>query len=132
MYLSENPEMKKEWDEKQKIKNDPRITRVGKFLRKLSLDEVPQIINVIRGEMSIVGPRPFFLKQQKKYGSTVNLYHRVLPGITGMWQVLGRNRLSFRERVRLDEYYIRNWSLWLDIYIILRTAWVVIRQDGAY
>jgi len=131
-FLAENPEMKKEWDEKQKLKNDPRITRVGKFLRKFSLDEVPQFINVIKGEMSVVGPRPFFRKQQSKYGSTINLYNRVLPGITGMWQVLGRNKLSFKERVRLDEYYIRNWSLWLDIYIILRTFWVVINQDGAY
>ncbi len=131
-FLEENPEKKKEWDEKQKIKNDPRITRVGKFIRKLSLDEVPQFVNVLKGEMSFVGPRPFFLEQKRKYGSSVNLYNRVLPGITGMWQVLGRNRLSFKERVRLDEYYIRNWSLWLDIYIIIRTFWVVLRQHGAY
>ena len=131
-FLAKNPEIKKEWDEKQKIKNDPRITRVGEFLRKSSLDEIAQFINVLKGEMSFVGPRPFFPEQKKKYGSTVNLYNRVLPGITGMWQVLGRNRLSFKERVRLDEYYIRNWSIWLDIYIIMRTIWVVFKQDGAY
>ena len=131
-FLAKNPEIKKEWDEKQKIKNDPRITRVGKFLRKSSLDEIAQFINVLKGEMSFVGPRPFFPEQKKKYGSTVNLYNRVLPGITGMWQVLGHNRLSFKERVRLDEYYIRNWSIWLDIYIIMRTIWVVFKQDGAY
>jgi len=131
-FLAKNPEKKKEWDEKQKIKNDPRITRVGKFLRRLSLDEIPQIINVLKGEMSFVGPRPFFPEQKRKYGSSVNLYNRVLPGITGMWQVMGRNRLSFRERVRLDEYYIRNWSIWLYIYILMRTVWVVLKQDGAY
>jgi len=131
-YLEENPSMREEWLKNQKIRNDPRITNIGRILRKLSLDELPQFINILKGEMSLVGPRPFFSDQQKIYGTSLNLYKRVRPGITGMWQVRGRNRLSFRERVRLDEYYIRNWSIWLDIYIALRTIWVVINQHGAY
>jgi len=131
-YLAANPEARREWNAKQKLKDDPRITRVGKLLRTLSLDEVPQFINVLKGEMSVVGPRPFFAKQRDIYGSFVNLYYRVRPGITGMWQVLGRNRLTFQERVRFDEYYIRNWSIWLDVYIMIRTIWVIITQDGAY
>ena len=92
----------------------------------------PNLFNVLKGEMSVVGPRPFFAKQRDIYGSFVNLYYRVRPGITGMWQVLGRNRLTFQERVRFDEYYIRNWSIWLDVYIMIRTIWVIITQDGAY
>ena len=96
-YLDEDPQMKKEWHEKQKLLNDPRITRVGKFLRKFSLDELPQVINVFKGEMSISGPRPFFADQEKLYGSSINLYKRVRPGLTGMWQVMGRNNLSFQK-----------------------------------
>jgi len=131
-YLADDPLMKEEWQKKQKIKDDPRITRVGKIIRKFSLDELPQIINVFKGEMSVSGPRPFFENQRKLYGSSLNLYMRVRPGLTGMWQVLGRNNLDFQERVRLDEYYIRNWSLWLEIYIFLRTFWVIITHEGAY
>lgn len=130
--LADDPQLKSEWDETQKLKNDPRITRVGKFLRKFSLDEIPQLINVCKGEMSLVGPRPYFPNQQKIYGNGVKLYQRVRPGMTGMWQVRGRNTTSFSERARLDEYYVRNWSVWLDIYIILRTILVVASNEGAY
>ena len=131
-HLAANPALKAEWEAKQKLKNDPRITRMGRFLRKFSLDEIPQLVNVIKGEMSLVGPRPYFPAQQKIYGSTDFLYKRVRPGMTGMWQVLGRNATSFAERVRLDEYYVRNWSIYLDFYIIVRTVIVVLRREGAY
>jgi Undecaprenyl-phosphate galactose phosphotransferase WbaP len=130
--LDSNPEMKSEWEPNQKLKNDPRITRVGKFLRRFSLDEIPQLINVIKGEMSLVGPRPYFPEQQEIYGEGTKLYHRVRPGMTGMWQIRGRNTTTFTERARLDEYYIRNWSVWLDIYILLRTVLVVLSKEGAY
>jgi lipopolysaccharide/colanic/teichoic acid biosynthesis glycosyltransferase len=131
-YLAENPEAKEEWDCTQKLKDDPRITRVGKFLRKFSLERIPQLINVCKGEMSLVGPRPYFPNQQEIYGTGVKLYQRVRPGMTGMWQVRGRNTTSFVERARLDEYYVRNWSVWLDIYILLRTILVVVSKEGAY
>jgi Undecaprenyl-phosphate galactose phosphotransferase WbaP len=130
--LSDDPQLKNEWDAKQKLRNDPRLTRVGKLIRKWSLDELPQLINVMRGEMSLVGPRPFFSNQFRFYGEGLNLYYRVSPGMSGMWQVTSRNEATFAERVRLDEYYIRNWSIWLDIYIIVRTIWVVLRRRGAY
>jgi Undecaprenyl-phosphate galactose phosphotransferase WbaP len=130
--LDSNPEMRSEWEAYQKLKNDPRITRVGTFLRKFSLDELPQIINVIKGEMSLVGPRPYYPEQQKIYGEGIKLYNRVRPGMTGMWQIRGRNSTSFKERARLDEYYIRNWSVWLDIYILLRTGLVVVSREGAF
>lgn len=131
-YLDSNPSMKKEWEVTQKLKNDPRVTRVGRFLRKFSLDEIPQLINVVRGEMSVVGPRPYFPEQEELYGDGNQLYKRVHPGMTGMWQVRGRNTKTFKERARLDEYYIRNWSVWLDIYILLRTVLVVFSNEGAY
>ena len=132
--LDADPKLKSEWDSNHKLKNDPRITRVGKFLRKYSLDEIPQLINVLKGEMSLVGPRPIFSYQLEKFNGWIKLYQQVRPGLTGMWQVRGRSHISFisEERSRLDEYYIRNWSIWLDIYIILRTVWVVLKRDGAY
>lgn len=131
-YLASNLELKAEWDATQKIKNDPRITRVGKILRQLSLDELPQLINVLQGKMSLVGPRPYFHEQQELYGKNSLLYQKVRPGMTGMWQVSGRNHTTFQERVRLDEYYLRNWSIWLDVYILLRTIWVILTRHGAY
>lgn len=131
-YLEHNPELRAEWALTQKLKDDPRITRVGRILRQYSLDEVPQLINVLRGEMSIVGPRPCMPQQIELYGHIFELYKRVRPGITGMWQVSGRNETTYAERVRLDEYYVRNWSIWLDIYILIRTVWVVLRREGAY
>jgi Undecaprenyl-phosphate galactose phosphotransferase WbaP len=131
-YLKENPQARAEWDLHQKLRHDPRITRVGAFLRKFSLDELPQLINVLKGEMSLVGPRPIMLDQVPLYGDILNIYHSVRPGLTGLWQVSGRNRTSFEERAAFDEYYVHNWSIWLDIYILLRTVWVVLSRDGAY
>jgi Undecaprenyl-phosphate galactose phosphotransferase WbaP len=130
--LDADASLREEWEINQKLKNDPRLTKVGKVLRKWSIDEWPQLVNVIRGEMSLVGPRPFFPEQVRLYGKTLNHYYRVRPGMTGMWQVTSRNESTFSDRIRLDEYYIRNWSIWLDVYILLRTTWVVLRQKGAY
>jgi Undecaprenyl-phosphate galactose phosphotransferase WbaP len=131
-YLSQNPGSLSEWKANYKIKDDPRITRCGRFLRKFSLDELPQLWNVLKGEMSLVGPRPIVTSEVKYYQQGYALYKRVRPGLTGMWQVSGRTDVSYDERVRLDEYYVRNWSLWLDIYIIVRTVWVVLQGKGAY
>lgn len=131
-HLAADPSAQAEWEHSQKLRNDPRITRIGHILRRLSLDELPQLWNVLRGDMSIVGPRPFFLSQREMYGAAFDVYARVRPGITGLWQVSGRNNLEYAERIHLDKYYVRNWSVWLDIYILLRTTWVVLRGDGAY
>ncbi|MFN2233896.1 MAG: sugar transferase, partial [Anaerolineales bacterium] len=118
--------------ENQKLKNDPRITRVGKWLRKWSLDELPQAHNVFIGQMSMVGPRPFMPDQVQHYGEILDLYQCVPPGMTGLWQVSGRNTTSYQKRVALDAYYVKNWSVWMDIYILFRTIWVVLRREGAY
>jgi Undecaprenyl-phosphate galactose phosphotransferase WbaP len=131
-FLEENPIAHAEWARTQKIKDDPRVTRVGRILRKYSLDELPQLWNVLKGEMSLVGPRPIVADEIERYREGFTLYKRVLPGITGLWQVSGRTNVSYQERVRFDEYYVRNWSVWLDIYIILRTFWVVLQRRGAY
>lgn len=116
----------------QKLLHDPRLTRAGRFLRRSSLDELPQLWNVLLGEMSLVGPRPFLPEQQAYYGDTYADYIRIRPGMTGLWQISGRSRLSFRERVRLDEYYLCNWSIWLDLTILARTILVVVKREGAY
>ena len=131
-HLAENPESHAEWQETQKLKEDPRVTRMGKFLRKTSLDELPQLLNVLSGEMSLVGPRPIVDSEMEKYGEDYVLYTRVRPGITGLWQVSGRNDVTYEERVRLDHYYVCNWSVWLDILIIIRTIPEVLRCSGAY
>jgi Undecaprenyl-phosphate galactose phosphotransferase WbaP len=131
-YFAGNSEIAREWAISQKVKNDPRITRVGRFLRRTSLDELPQIINVLRGEMSFVGPRPIVEAEVEKYGDKYALYSKVKPGITGLWQVSGRNDTTYEDRLRLDEYYVRNWSVWLDLYVIARTVSVVFRGVGAY
>lgn len=131
-YLETHPTARQEWDSLQKIKNDPRITRIGRILRTFSLDELPQILNILAGDMSLVGPRPFLPEQRQIYGKTFQLYKQVRPGLTGLWQVTGRNGTTFAERAKLDEFYVRNWSIWLDLYILLRTGWVVVSRDGAY
>ncbi|MGB3614011.1 MAG: undecaprenyl-phosphate galactose phosphotransferase WbaP [Elainellaceae cyanobacterium] len=131
-YLNAHPDLKEDWEKNQKLRNDPRITRVGWFLRRTSLDELPQLWNILRGEMSLVGPRPIVDEELWRYGDEISLYSRVPPGITGMWQVSGRNNITYAERVNLDAYYVRNWSVWVDIYILLRTVWVVLRGEGAY
>ena len=132
-YLKENPKVQKEWDTYQKIKdNDPRVTRIGKIIRKFSLDELPQFINFFKRDMNLVGPRPYLPREIKNIGKSYQIISRVKPSITGLWQVRGRNLLSFRERLLLDEYYIRNWSLWLDIVILLKTVKVLATREGAY
>jgi lipopolysaccharide/colanic/teichoic acid biosynthesis glycosyltransferase len=124
--------MKAEWEISFKLKDDPRVTKIGKFLRKSSFDELPQLWNVIRGEMSLVGPRPIIEKEASRYDSGYRMYTSVRPGITGLWQISGRNDVGYGFRVMLDEYYVRNWSLWLDIYVLVSTPWVVLRRRGAY
>lgn len=131
-YLRENPELREEWEADQKLRTDPRITKVGAWLRKTSLDELPQLWNVIQGEMSLVGPRPIVDEEIVKYGSAFASYTRVRPGMTGLWQVSGRNDLSYRQRVHLDRFYICNWSTWLDILILAKTFPVVLGRKGAY
>ncbi len=130
--LAKDEALREEWLSERKLRCDPRVTRVGKFLRKTSLDELPQFWNVLRGEMSLVGPRPIVEEEIPAYGPNFSLYCRVTPGLTGLWQVSGRNQVSRRDRVRLDSYYVRNWSPWLDLNILARTARVVITGQGAY
>jgi lipopolysaccharide/colanic/teichoic acid biosynthesis glycosyltransferase len=115
-----------------KIRDDPRVTRVGRFLRRFSLDEIPQIINVLRGEMSLVGPRPLPLRDYQLLEDWHRARYAVLPGMTGLWQISGRSGLSFDDLVRLDFTYLENWSIWLDITIIARTIPAVLRGRGAY
>lgn len=131
-YLAEHPELTEEWERNHKLKNDPRITWIGRFLRKSSLDELPQLWNVLMGEMSLVGPRPIVREEIAKYGGAFQDYVRVPPGITGLWQVSGRNNTTYEERLLLDGYYVRNWSPWLDIYILIRTVKTVVCCEGAY
>ncbi len=131
-YLDKCPELLDEWKNTQKLKLDPRLTRLGRFLRKTSLDELPQLWNVIRGEMSLVGPRPIVDEEVDKYGNGFDLYRQVPPGLTGLWQVSGRNDTTYAERVELDTYYVRNWSPWIDIYLLARTIHVVLKGAGAY
>lgn len=130
-YLEKNPEEKEYYAKYHKYKNNPRITKIGKFLRATSLDELPQIINVLKGEMSLVGPRPYMLSEADKIGSSLNTILKVKPGVTGLWQVSGRSNLSFDDRNELDEWYIRNWSLWLDFIIVMKTIKVVLYKVGA-
>ncbi|WAL61977.1 undecaprenyl-phosphate galactose phosphotransferase WbaP [Thermocoleostomius sinensis] len=131
-YLDRHPDLREAWERDQKLRRDPRITRIGGFLRRTSLDELPQLWNVLRGEMSLVGPRPIVDEEVQKYGNKFELYKKVLPGLTGLWQISGRNNITYEERVSLDAYYVRNWSVWLDVYILLRTIWVVVKGEGAY
>lgn len=130
--LASDPAAKEEWDRDFKLKNDPRITRSGAFLRKTSLDELPQLINVLKGEMSLVGPRPIVRQEVPRYEKFIKEYYSVLPGITGMWQVSGRSDIDYPERVRMDSWYVHNWSIWLDIVMLWRTVSVVLRRKGAY
>ena len=130
--LAENPEMRAEWEATQKLQNDPRVSSSGRFLRKTSLDELPQLWNVLVGEMSLVGPRPIVANEVEKYDDKFATYLRVTPGITGFWQVSGRNLTTYEKRVELDDYYVRNWSLWFDFYILGRTVKTVLFREGAF
>jgi Undecaprenyl-phosphate galactose phosphotransferase WbaP len=131
-YLSQHPEARTEWNKSHKLKRDPRITLVGSFLRRYSLDELPQMWNVLTGQMSLVGPRPIVAAEVEKYGDCFGCYCRVKPGLTGLWQVSGRSRLSYDERVALDCEYVERWSLWRDSVILLKTFMSVVNQDGAF
>lgn len=130
-FLSRNDMARTEWDTFQKLEKDPRITPIGQFIRKLSLDELPQFWNVLKGDMSLVGPRPCMERQRSLYGKGWEHYCAMRPGITGLWQVSGRNRLSYARRVELDMEYVSNWSLWLDIKILLKTVRAVVTGEGS-
>ena len=133
--LENSAELRQEWEKKAKLKKDPRITAVGRYLRRSSLDELPQIFNVLTGSMSLVGPRPITLKEHEKYCADARkfqLYSQVLPGITGLWQISGRSSTSYARRMFLDGYYVRNWSPWMDLYILFKTTSAVVRGEGAY
>jgi undecaprenyl-phosphate galactose phosphotransferase len=130
--LQNNPQAREEFENGYKLKNDPRVTPIGKILRKTSLDELPQLINILRGEMSFVGPRPIVEEEKVKYGEYLPLFLKEKPGLTGLWQVSGRNNLSYEERVALDVKYIKNKNLKMDIKIILKTIFVLFSGNGAY
>ena len=131
-WLEKHPDEKAYYDIYHKYMNDPRITKVGAFLRKTSLDELPQLLNVLRGEMSLIGPRPYMVIEKKDIGRKAPLVLAVKPGITGLWQVSGRSGVDFNERVEMDVWYMKNWSLWNDIIILIKTFQTVINRDGAY
>lgn len=130
--LASDPASAEEWRQHQKLKSDPRITAIGRFLRGSSLDELPQLFNVLVGQMSLIGPRPVTEAELDRYGEAKGYYLAVRPGITGLWQVSGRNETSYRQRVLLDAWYVRNWSLWHDLLILLKTIPVVLKRGGAY
>ena len=132
-YLRANPEAAKEWEETHKLKHDPRVTKIGAFLRKTSLDELPQLFNVIRGQMSLVGARPIVDEEVIKYDVFFSDYTMVRPEMTGLWQTSGRSDASYSRRVRLDAWYVRNWNIWLDISLLVKTVRVVLSShSGAY
>ena len=130
--LNSNPQLRSEWEKDQKLKSDPRITPIGKILRTLSLDELPQIFNILKGEMSFVGPRPIVESEIIKYGPHFKDYKQVRPGLTGLWQVSGRNDVMYAQRIKLDSHYARSISLILDTKIFLKTLLVVLFRKGAY
>lgn len=130
--LARSPEARKEWDATFKLKNDPRITSIGQFLRRTSLDELPQLFNVLKGEMSLVGPRPIITAELERYNEEVDYYLLSKPGMTGLWQVSGRSDVDYETRVYLDAWYVKNWSMWNDIAILFKTVNVVLKKEGAY
>lgn len=130
--LDTDSDARAEWDRDFKLKNDPRITPVGRFIRKTSLDELPQLFNVLKGQMSLVGPRPIISEELSRYDDDVDYYLMAKPGMTGLWQVSGRNDVDYETRVYFDSWYVKNWSLWNDIAILFKTVKVVLHRDGAY
>ncbi len=132
-FFQRHPEIKDKWEKYKKIKGcDPRVTRVGRFLRRFSLDELPQIFNILRGEMSLIGPRPYLPAELPDMGAYTDVILSIKPGLTGLWQVLGRNEIPFRGRLKLDAWYVSHWSLGLDILIFFKTFKAVISGNGAY
>lgn len=130
--LERDPDRRREWEERQKLESDPRITPIGRFLRQTSLDELPQLWNVLRGDMSLVGPRPVVSEELARYGDSLPYYFECTPGLTGLWQISGRNDVDYRRRVHLDCWYVKNWSLWYDLVILLKTIPLVVMRRGAY
>ncbi len=130
-YLNNNPEAKEEYKKYKKLKEDPRITKLGKFLRKTSLDEFPQFINVLKGDMSLVGPRPYLYREKEDMGENYNEIIKVKPGLTGYWQVNGRSNVDFDERTKMDVEYIKNRNLWFDFKILIKTILKVFKKGGA-
>lgn len=128
--MARDPAIRETYEREKKLENDPRITRIGNFLRKTSLDEFPQFLNVLKGEMSVVGPRPYLFGEIKDMGDKYESIIKIKPGVTGLWQATGRNDISFDERVVLDQYYVRNWTAWFDIVIIIRTLFSVVNRHG--
>lgn len=131
-HLRSNPEAREEWERTQKLRDDPRVTPVGQLLRKTSLDEIPQLLNVLAGQMSIVGPRPIVDEERPKYGEHFSAYACALPGITGLWQVSGRSNVSYPERVLMDVEYVERWNLRMELKILCKTALVLLKRTGAY
>jgi UDP-galactose-lipid carrier transferase len=130
--FAKNPELAVEWEERRKLVHDPRVTWLGRFLRKTSLDELPQLINILRREMSLVGPRPIVESEVQRYGSHIAQYYATRPGLTGLWQVSGRSNTSYARRVELDVWYVNNWTFWHDIAVLLKTVPVVFGREGAF
>ncbi|MEF2070632.1 sugar transferase [Consotaella aegiceratis] len=131
-HFATNPQAQEEWNATRKLQNDPRVTRVGDVLRRLSLDELPQLLNIVRGEMSIVGPRPVVTDELDIYGTSAAFYLRSRPGLTGLWQISGRNDVSYNERIAFDRHYVENWSMVADMVIICKTVPAVITSRGCY
>ena len=132
-HLASNPEIREEWEQFKKLRGkDPRVTRIGRFLRKTSLDELPQIWNVFRGNMSLVGPRPYLPREQEEMKEEFSMIIAAKPGLTGLWQISGRNELAFQDRLKMDQWYVANWTLWLDVEILIKTIAVVLKREGAY
>lgn len=131
-YLSANPQERQQWEAIRKLQNDPRVTRIGLVLRKLSLDELPQVLNILSGEMSFVGPRPVVEDELELYGASAACYLQSRPGLTGLWQVSGRNDVSYRKRVAFDRHYVENWSFAFDMKILARTVPAVFSSRGSY
>ncbi|WP_245949026.1 sugar transferase [Gluconacetobacter liquefaciens] len=130
--LERDEAAREEWASTQKLRHDPRITRLGRFLRATSLDELPQLLNVLRGDMSLVGPRPIVQAEVERYGENITYYYATRPGLTGLWQVSGRSNTSYARRVALDSAYVRHWTFWKDVLILLKTIPAVLRHDGAH
>jgi lipopolysaccharide/colanic/teichoic acid biosynthesis glycosyltransferase len=130
--LRQDQRLAAEFGKNFKLKDDPRVTRIGRFLRQWSLDELPQLFNVLRGEMSLVGPRMITAPELEKYGAEQDIFRTVKPGVTGYWQVSGRQTLSYEERVKMDRFYVENWSLFFDGKILAKTLWKVLKREGAY
>jgi Undecaprenyl-phosphate galactose phosphotransferase WbaP len=131
-HFKKHPEDQVEWERVYKLRHDPRVTPLGRILRRTSLDELPQLWNVLSGNMSLVGPRPIPTYEVAKYGKSFGMYCRVIPGLTGLWQVSGRSETNYQQRIEFDTYYVRNWSPWFDIYLLMRTFLVVVKGEGAY